>query len=460
MDEVHEIKTEPELDLTEIEYIGVDSEDISNLLIKQEYEYEYVNEFDINAPANLEAKVFSQQSDSDDLTCKYCRKVLASKQSLRGHLRIHSGQFFKCDYIDCSRKFTRKADLKYHINTHTGQALFKCNLCPKTYSRKCLLRYHEKKHGIEPEQSEPWERLPIERYSYEDDLSNHTEIIHDETSYDESNQKLECHEELPSEDNLDNHLRKQSLRFGCNICSVKFSKKSHFDLHLITHINEPEAKEHTVTKATAMELISQRILKQNIRISEVRINHLNYQCYRCRQAFHDKESLEEHMKVHTDVIICGWCDEKFPTRISFQNHLPCNKNPRISKKKKRNGDRSQSLVCSYCSKKFASVYTFAAHQKVHTGKNLLNCTTCDKQFHTKSLLKQHELTHCLDRPWCCSFCGMRFKMSRTLEEHERIHRGIKRFECKICRTKFMQSSTLWRHNKLVHEKVILTDMKE
>lgn len=444
MDETCGIKTEPELELTEIEYIGVESEDISNLLIKQ-YEYEYDDESGINAPENLEAKA-SLQFDSDDLTCKYCGKVLSTKQSLRGHLRIHSGQFYKCDYIGCSRKFTRKADLKYHINTHTGHALFKCLLCPKTYARKCLLRYHVKKHGIQPERLEAWESLPIKRYSYKNDVINHPE-----SSHDESNQKLKCNEELPSEDNLDNHLSRQSFRFGCKICSVKYSKKSHFDLHLITHLNEHQAKEHTVTKGTAIESISQRSPKRKFRITEDRINHLNYQCYCCRQAFHDKKSLEEHMKVHSDVITCGWCDETFPTRITFKIHLPCNKNPHVSNKSKRNCDQSQNLICCHCSKEFASVYTLTAHQKLHTGKDLFNCTNCDKQFHTKSLLKQHELTHRLDRQWCCSFCGMRFKMSRTLEEHERIHQGVKRFECKICKTKFMQSSTLWRHNKLVHK---------
>lgn len=453
MDELDGIKTEPELDLAEIEYIGVEPQDIPNLLIKQEYEYEYSDESDINVPTNLEAKAFLEP-DSDDLTCKYCGKVLSTKQSLRGHLRIHSGQFYECDYIGCSRKFTRKADLKYHINTHTGQALFKCSLCPKTYARKCLLRYHEKKHEIEPEQLEPWEKLPIERYSYENEESNQIECnSHTENSHDESNQKLECHEELPSEANLDTHLRKQSFRFGCNICSVKFSKKSHFDLHLITHINEHQPKEHTVKRATALEESSQRTSKRKFRISEIRINHLNYQCYCCRQTFHDKKSLDEHMKVHTDVVICGWCDETFPIRINFQNHLPCNKNPLFRNKRKH------LLNCSHCSKKFASAYTLAAHQKLHTGKDLFICTACDKPFHTKSLLKQHELTHSLDRQWCCSFCGMRFKMSRTLEEHERIHEGIKRFECKICKTKFMQSSTLWRHNKLVHGQT-KTDTKE
>lgn len=423
MDEVHGIKTEPELDLTEIEYIGVESEDVSNLLIKQEYEYEYDAESDINALENLETQAFLQQSDSDDLTCNYCGKVLSTKQSLRGHMRMHSGQFYQCDYDGCSRKFTRKADLKYHINTHTGKALFKCSVCPKTYARKCLLRYHEKKHGIEPDPLESWERLPIERHSYENKVSSHTKSSHTESNYNESNQKLECREELPSEDKLDNHLRKQSFRFGCKICTnnVKFSKKSQFDLHLITHTNEHQTKKNTVAKATAMESNSQRTSKRQSRLSEVRINHLMYQCYCCRQAFHDKDCLEEHMKVHTDVIICGWCDEKFPTRIDFQNHLPCNKSPQVTKKSKRNSNRSNGFICSYCSKKFASVYTFVAHQRLHIGKDIFNCPTCDKQFHTKSLLKQHELTHHLDRQWCCSFCGMRFKLSRILEQHERIH---------------------------------------
>lgn len=451
MDEVHGIKTEPELDLTEIEFIGVESEDISNLLFKQEYEYEYIDESDVNAPENLEAKAFLQ-SDSNNLTCKYCEKVLATKQSLRGHLRIHSGEFFTCGYDGCNRKFTRKADLKYHTNFHTKKHLFKCSIqnCSKTFTRKCLLRYHEKKkHGIDSEQLEPWEKLPTERYSYEDKVSNHKK------SQTENNRILECNEVLPSEDHLDTHLRNQSFPFRCCICSVKFSKKSHFDLHLITHMNKTQAKEHTVTtKSTATESIFQRTPKRTFRIAEVRINYLNYQCYCCRQAFHNKESLEEHMKVHTDVIICGWCDETFPNRTIFKNHLPCNKNPRFRNKHKRNCDRSQKFCCCHCSKKFASAYTLAVHQKLYTGKDLFKCTTCDEQFQTKCLLKQHELTHRIDtsRQWVCSFCGVRFKMNKTLEEHERIHRGVKRFECKICKTKYMQSSTLWRHNKLVHEK--------
>lgn len=210
MDEVHGIKTEPELDLTDFEFIGVQPENISNLLIENEFEYQQYVEESNNILAIAHDPI-------NDLICSYYLKVLSSKQSLRGHLRTHTGEFYTCDY--CPRKFTRKADLKYHINTHTGETLFKCLKCPRTYSRKCLLRYHEKKHGIEL--GKP---LLTQRYSSE----------------------MECHEQLPSEVTLDTHLQKQSFRFGCNLCGVKFSKKSNLDLHLITHTNAQRAKEHTI----------------------------------------------------------------------------------------------------------------------------------------------------------------------------------------------------------------------
>ena len=47
--------------------------------------------------------------------CQFCNKTFTTKSGLYTHMRLHNGQLFCC--TKCPKKYTSKANLKYHINS-------------------------------------------------------------------------------------------------------------------------------------------------------------------------------------------------------------------------------------------------------------------------------------------------------------------------------------------------------
>lgn len=285
--EIEEIKFEPQFETVEIEFIGVEAEDILKDRLKEEEDNflecdeEYIDDESTKIEAlehieeqSIEIKQESDQNiecdlddnpisssindksildgtldgyDDGNLKCKICSKLLSSKQSLRGHLRMHNGDYFHCSY--CPRKFTRRNDLKYHENYHTGNHLLQCSYCPKKYSRKCLLRDHEfNVHGAGEHFKTITSKVSLEfdTPNLEDELSDSDEDL-------EPGQPiLECHEELPTEHRLNNRLqhieRKAQLIYKCKICQLKFQNYISFEKHYATHTYKTVWKCRTCSK--------------------------------------------------------------------------------------------------------------------------------------------------------------------------------------------------------------------
>lgn len=85
---------------------------------------------------------------TDKLPCPICNRCFR-KNSLRCHLRLHTDErIFKCN--ECMQSFTRKSNLKEHIQrihlkqltekqskSKNGQELsFGCSICEKQFKRK------------------------------------------------------------------------------------------------------------------------------------------------------------------------------------------------------------------------------------------------------------------------------------------------------------------------------------
>ena len=64
--------------------------------------------------------------DSGDVfnfKCKYCARNLSSRQNLREHMYIHTGERpYKCTEIGCSKSFRQGSLLSIHRKTHKKQA--------------------------------------------------------------------------------------------------------------------------------------------------------------------------------------------------------------------------------------------------------------------------------------------------------------------------------------------------
>lgn len=77
--------------------------------------------------------------------CTMCNRTFASKTTLKGHLKRHTGNgLIPCSH--CDRKFVKAYDLKLHMERIAMTKDFKCDLCEKAFKDKHHLIAHRRIH--------------------------------------------------------------------------------------------------------------------------------------------------------------------------------------------------------------------------------------------------------------------------------------------------------------------------
>ncbi|XP_066595499.1 zinc finger protein 260-like [Prorops nasuta] len=198
-----------------------------------------------------------------------------------------------------------------------------------------------------------------------------------------------------------------SNKHRCNLCSKTFAQKSKLLTHQLCHSDRQPFK-----------------------------------CYHCEKAYASKSKLNAHVRLHTKTNIyeCKVCDKVFSYPSYLEEHLKThNKNDSIT------SGKQASFECATCKKQFCLIKNLKAHEKLHTGKGLLQCEICDKQFSQRYNLKMHLRMHKAVKSHKCGYCEKSFAQKGNLVEHLRIHTKVKPFECKLCHKRFSQSSHLKSH---------------
>lgn len=78
---------------------------------------------------------------------------------------------------------------------------------------------------------------------------------------------------------------------------------------------------------------------------------------------------------------------------------------------------STELLCSECSKKFATKRSLNRHMKRHVDNKKHVCTICKKGFSDSFDLKRHTRTHTKVHPFKCNLCEKSFAQRCSLENH-------------------------------------------
>lgn len=95
---------------------------------------------------NVETLRTHMQRHKDDRQhiCNVCNKQCTTSSSLSAHIRyVHLKiKDFECSV--CKKKFRRKLELTEHMARHTGQVLYTCPFCPKTFTSSSNYFSHRK----------------------------------------------------------------------------------------------------------------------------------------------------------------------------------------------------------------------------------------------------------------------------------------------------------------------------
>ncbi|KAJ2964025.1 hypothetical protein NQZ79_g949 [Umbelopsis isabellina] len=92
------------------------------------------------------------------------------------HKPVRDGQTYQCDYLGCTKTFTRPYNLKSHKRTHTAEKPFACEYpgCERTFARQHDRNRHSKLHlGLKPYTCEHCSKS----FARQDALNRHQRVI-------------------------------------------------------------------------------------------------------------------------------------------------------------------------------------------------------------------------------------------------------------------------------------------
>lgn len=162
---------------------------------------------------------------------------------------------------------------------------------------------------------------------------------------------------------------------------------------------------------------------------------LNYICNICKISFMAENDLQNHMKLHTQVVTVAAPQKNVkatPATTKFKPHF------KIIKEKKRH-------ACKICDKSFARRLYLTNHMSTHNEDKAFSCSTCGKCFRQSINLTNHMRIHTGEKPHVCSVCSKSFTQISNLTNHMRTHTGDRPHACEICGKGFIQSGNLTIH---------------
>ena len=302
-------------------------------------------------------------SEKSNIHCKYCRKTFYSIYGLRkheGHYDLTKGGQTKCS--KCAKVLYSKDTLKKHMRIHTGERPHECKLCHDRFIDTSSIRYHERTHHSpsNPNKCKFCFRTFQTHIRLEKHLPQCRRFQPGEAPSQDNDSPINDPKEV-REDRSANALR-------CFVCVRTFTRCSVLKKHLEDeHADYADEELHREQGSTGEESSGSSDRK--------------LECRYCRKKFSCVRNVQRHQTFSEVSEMKRYKCSKCPKELNSKNYL-------VIHMRLHSGERP--IKCMLCQERFVDTSSLRKHERrYHSAPDSFKCGLCSHGFQSSTKLKKH-----------------------------------------------------------------------